>query len=269
MKKALNSIIFAIIFFLIILIHNQKNIFAEVVIVHANKAWQGTDIILRGSSILTWQVKEDDYWSFNTELFPEGHTAEGIPVPALGDYALPGENLGMLLGKIGDGRIISMGLSGSDYIRHDEGGNYLYLAINDELFHLYGKGYKDNVGEIKVTITQTPSKTIKIDILFIEGCPGFISTAQYIKDIIADERIDAEITFILIENNEDARRLHFLGSPTVRVNGMDIEKDLRFTKDYDVRSRIYYAEGNKFGYPPKSMIKDAIKKAMLAKEKKY
>lgn len=250
-----------ILFFLICIIHNQKDIVAEEIIVHANTPWQITQVILRGSSTITWQVRDDDYWSFNTELFPEGHNADGIPVPALGDYALPGENLGMLLGRIGDGRILPMGLSGSYYVRPDEGGNYLYLTINDELFHLYGKGYKDNIGEIKVTITQTPIKTIKIDILFIRGCPGYKYVKKYIEEIVTDESIYAEINLIQIEKEEDARNLHFIGSPTVRVNGEDVEKGFIDTKDYGLKSRIYYIDGKPFYYPSKSMILNAIKKA--------
>lgn len=267
MKKLMHIIAFAILLFLVFIINHPKSSFAEVVVVHANEAWQQTDIILREHYTITWQVKNDDYWSFNTEIFPEGHNADGIPVPALESYALPGGDIGMLLGKIGDGRIISMGLSGSNYVGPDEGGNYLYLTINDDLIGKYGGGYEDNIGEILVTITQTKREMVKIAILFIKGCPGYTYTKKYIEEIIADEAIDAEISLIQIDNDEDARRLHFIGSPTVRVNGMDVEKGFSHTKDYGVRSRIYNVEGKPSGYPSKSMIRSAIKKAISILEK--
>ncbi len=260
MKKLLNIIVFAILIFPIFIINNQKDIFAEVVVVHANEAWQRTDIILKRDHTIKWQVKEDDYWSFNTAMFPEGHNADGIPVPALESYALPGGDIGMLLGKTGEGRIISMGLSGSDYVRPDEGGSYLYLTINDDLPGIFGKGFKDNNGEILVTITQTPRRIAKIGILFIEGCPGVLPTAKHIKEIISEESIDAEISLILIETPEDARQLHFTGSPTVRINGIDIETNIKYIKDYGLRSRLYNIDGKKSGYPSKDMVRDAIKK---------
>lgn len=125
MRKLLNIIVFVILAFSIFIINNQKGIFAEVVVVHANEAWQITDIILKKDHTIKWQVKEDDYWSFNTAMFPESHNADGIPVPALGSYALPGGNIGRLLGKTGEGRVISMGLSGSDNVRPDDGGKLL------------------------------------------------------------------------------------------------------------------------------------------------
>lgn len=83
MKRLLNIIVFATLVFSIIIINSQKGIFAEVVVVNANEAWQRTDIILKRDHTIKWQVKEDDYWSFNTAMFPEGHNADGIPVPAL------------------------------------------------------------------------------------------------------------------------------------------------------------------------------------------
>ena len=186
MKRLVNRVAVASRVSLIFIINNQKGIFAEVVVVHANEAWQITDIILKEDHTLKWQVKEDDYWSFNTAMFPEGHNADGIPVPALGSYALPGGNIGRLLGKTGEGRVISMGLSGSDNVRPDDGGSYLYLTINDDLLSIFGKGFKDNNGEILVTITQTLRIVAKIGIFFIEGCPGVLPTAKHIKEVIAE-----------------------------------------------------------------------------------
>ncbi len=260
MKKLLHIIAFAILVSLIFIINNPKRISAEVVVVHANEAWQMTDIILKENHTLKWHVEEDDYWSFNTEMFPEGHNADGIPVPALESYALPGEDIGMLLGKTDEDRIMPMGLSGSDLVRPTEGGSYLYLTMNDDLIGKFGEGFKDNNGEILVTITQTPRKIVKIVILFIENCPGVKPTTKHIKDIIADEAINAEINLILIETPEDARRLHFTGSPSVRINGMDIEANIIGNKDYGLRSRLYYIDGKQSSYPSKSMIKDAVKK---------
>ena len=201
-----------------------------------------TDIILKKNHTIRWTVKEDDAWSFNTELFPDGHNADGIPVPALDSYALPGESIGMLLGITDEDRILSMGLSGSFDIGPNGGGNYLYLTMNDDLIGKYGEGYRDNEGEILVSITQIPRKVAEIYIMFIEGCPGVLAVAKYIEEVIAEEAVDAEISMVLMETLEDARQLHFTGSPTVRINGKDVETDFLDIKDYGVRSRQYYAK---------------------------
>lgn len=259
MKKLLNTITLVILVFQLFAINSPKGIFAEEVVVHADRAWEMTDIILKENHAIKWQVKDDDYWSFNTDMFPDGHNADGIPVPALESYASPGLDIGMLIGKTDQGRIIPMGLSGEDYVLPGEGGSYLYLTMNDDLIGKFGKGFKDNVGELLVTITQTPIKVVRIEVLFIEGCPGFLPVVESIKEIIAEEAIDAEINFILIETLEDARKLQFIGSPTVRINGRDIEADIiRNIKDYGLRSRTYNVEGRRSEHPSRSMIQDTI-----------
>jgi len=260
MNKLIKSITFAALLASILLINIPKIVSAEIVVVHADQAWQLTDIILKKNHVINWKVREDDNWSFNTAMFPDGHNADGIPVPALESYALPGGNIGMLLGRTDENVILSMGLSGSVPVLPGEEGNYLYLTMNDDLIGKFGEGFRDNNDEIAVTITQTPRKIINIVILFIEGCPGFSSVTDNIKDIIDEEAVDTDITLMLIETLEDARRLQFTGSPTVRINGRDVDLNMKNIKDYGLRSRHYYVNGKKLNYPSKSMIRDAIKK---------
>ena len=261
MSKLLQFIAFTILITSIFIINNPKGASAEIVVVHADRAWQLTDIILKKNHIINWKVSEDDYWSFNTTMFPDGHSADGIPVPALESYALPGEHIGMLLGKTDEYSTLSMGLSGSAVVSPGEEGSYLYLTMNDDLIGKFGEGFKDNYGEIRVTITQTTRKVVNISIYFIEGCPGISSIIDNIKEVIAEEAVDADISLFLIETLEDARRLQFTGSPTVRINGMDIGSNMKAIKDYGLRSRHYYINGGKTDYPSKGMIRAAIKKA--------
>ncbi|MBC8550685.1 MAG: hypothetical protein H8D23_13660 [Candidatus Brocadiales bacterium] len=260
MNKLLQIIAFTILLTSIFIINNPKEASAEIVVVKANEAWQLTDIILKKNHVVKWEVREGDYWSFNTTMFPDGHNADGIPVPALESYALPGENIGMLLGKTDEYSALSMGLSGSAVVSPGEEGSYLYLTMNDDLIGKFGEGFKDNYGEIRVTITQTPINVVNIGIFFIEGCPGVSSIADNIKEVISEEAVHADISLYLIETPEDARRLQFTGSPTVRINGMDIEPNRQAVKDYGMRSRHYNINGKKSDYPTKSMIRDAIKK---------
>jgi hypothetical protein len=260
MNKLLHIISFTVLLTAILLINHPKSVTAEIVVVHADRAWQLTDIILKKNHIINWEVREDDNWSFNTAMFPDGHNADGIPVPALESYALPGENIGMLLGKTDEYSTLSMGLSGSAIVSSGEDGCYLYLTMNDDLIGKFGEGFKDNYGEIHVTITQIPIKIVNIGIFFIEGCPGLSSITDNIKEVLAEEAVDADISLFLIETLEDAKRLQFTGSPTVRINGRDIDSNMKAIKDYGLRSRHYYANGEKLDFPSKSMIRDAIKK---------
>ncbi len=160
MNNLIQFIAFTVLLTPLFLINSPKCASAEIVVVHADQAWQMTDIILKKNHVIHWQVRKDDYWSFNTTMFPDGHNADGIPVPALESYALPGGNIGMLLGRTEENMILSMGLSGSAVVLPGEEGNYLYLTMNDDLIGKFGEGFKDNSDEIVVTITQTPRNVV-------------------------------------------------------------------------------------------------------------
>lgn len=136
-----------------------SSVMAETVIVHANAAWEMTDVVVQENTTLTWKVEGNDLWSFNPRLFPDGHTADGIPVEALKGYIYPGQPIGMLVGRIGDsGRMFPMGTSGSITIFPSEDGEFLYLTMNDDILGLYGKGFKDNEGELIVKVSQLREK---------------------------------------------------------------------------------------------------------------
>lgn len=132
---------------------------AETVIAHAHIVWEITDMVVQENTTLRWEVEDADVWSFNPQLFPDGHTADGIPVEALKDYVAPGQPIGKLIGRIGDsGRKFPMGRSGAIHILPSEDGEFLYLTMNDDIIGLYGNGFQDNEGELMVKISQMREK---------------------------------------------------------------------------------------------------------------
>lgn len=148
-----------VLFTMNLLLTTFTDIRAETVIAHANVVWEMTDVVVQEDMTLRWMVEKDNLWSFSPQLFPEGHTADGIPVGALKDYVYPGQPIGKLIGRIGDcGRIFPMGISGSIHILPSEDGEFLYLTTNDDILGLYGKGFKDNEGALIVKISQSREK---------------------------------------------------------------------------------------------------------------
>jgi len=148
--KAKWNIIIGSIFIISFILIPFVNTKAESVSVHANIVWEMTDVVIQENMILSWNVDKNDLWSFNTQLFPEGHTADGILV-----NALPEQPMGKLIGRIGDfGRKFPMGLSGSIHILPSEDGEFLYLSMNNDIIGLYVKGFKNNGGEIIVEVKQ-------------------------------------------------------------------------------------------------------------------
>ena len=57
-----------------------------------------------------------------------------------------------------------------------------------------------------------------------------------------------------VRTDEDARRLHFLGSPSIRVNGVDIEPGSDARRDYALACRMYGSSG----LPPREFLATAL-----------
>ena len=96
-----------------------------------------------------------------------------------------------------------------------------------------------------------------IEVLYFEGCPNVEPTVALARDVAAELGIDAEIRKVVLCDEADAVRLRFLGSPTVRVNGVDI--------DPEAVSRTVYAFGCRLwgesGVPPRELMLSALRGA--------
>ena len=67
-----------------------------------------------------------------------------------------------------------------------------------------------------------------------------------------------EIRVVEVEDVETAERLRFLGSPTIRVDGRDIEPGASERTDYTLSCRIYRAGGAATGVPDAALLRAAL-----------
>jgi protein-disulfide isomerase len=58
-----------------------------------------------------------------------------------------------------------------------------------------------------------------------------------------------------------AQQVGFLGSPTVRVNGQDVEPEARAARAFGMMCRIYVDGGQRAGVPPPEWIRAAVREA--------
>ena len=89
-----------------------------------------------------------------------------------------------------------------------------------------------------------------IQVLYFEGCPNHASTVALVRDVITDLGLEAEIEEIEVTQPDDAERLRFFGSPTVQVNGVDIDPSAASRSDYGISCRMY----NGSGIPPRDWL---------------
>lgn len=98
-----------------------------------------------------------------------------------------------------------------------------------------------------------------IEILYTDECPYWKETLKLIQDALREAKMQLTVKTTKISSIEEAKRLSFPGSPTVRINGVDIDRTMKAAQGY-VGCRIYRYKGTAREFPPKEMVKSALEK---------
>jgi hypothetical protein len=97
--------------------------------------------------------------------------------------------------------------------------------------------------------------SMKIQILYFEGCPNHLPTVALVHQVVATLGKEIQIEEVEVTSPEDAVSTRFLGSPTVLVNGVDIDPRARQRTDYGFSCRIYDGMS---GLPSEDLLRAAL-----------
>lgn len=102
---------------------------------------------------------------------------------------------------------------------------------------------------------------MNVELLYFDGCPHYEALLPHLRELLKREGVDTELTLVRVETRRHAEQLRFLGSPTVRIDGQDVDAASRQRDDFGLKCRIYQtAEGLK-GAPPDEWILASIRKS--------
>lgn len=102
---------------------------------------------------------------------------------------------------------------------------------------------------------------LKIRFLYFEGCPHAAAALRLLKRVLQEQGISGDVELVEVRSQEEAEQYRFLGSPTIQINGLDIEKERRADSPM-FGCRIYQGPGGTTGVPPAHMIVRALEEAM-------
>jgi hypothetical protein len=100
---------------------------------------------------------------------------------------------------------------------------------------------------------------MKVELLYFEGCPHWREGLENLKAALAEEHIIADINLVKINDDDDADREKFLGSPSFRINGKDLWPEER--QSYRLGCRIYQLANGMHGYPTVTILREKIRAA--------
>ena len=110
-------------------------------------------------------------------------------------------------------------------------------------------------------------RVLRIDFLYWEGCPSHEEALQRLRAVLAEEGIAAEVRVIHVDTEELARALAFPGSPTIRVEGRDVQPQTAGA-DGRLTCRLYLLDdGRPSPLPSAEMLRRAVRAARAAPER--
>ena len=97
---------------------------------------------------------------------------------------------------------------------------------------------------------------MKIELLYFEGCPSYQMATNLLREVLAEANVSEPIRLIEVKTETDAQRWRFLGSPTIRFDGVD--PFAQGEAIYGLECRVYLTPDGLHGWPTKDMLREAV-----------
>lgn len=97
-----------------------------------------------------------------------------------------------------------------------------------------------------------------VEVLGFDGCPNIESVVALVGRLLGESAVDAELRRVEVVDADAAARLRFLGSPSIRVDGRDIEPGADNRSEYVFACRIYRTDAGMSGQPDERWLRDAL-----------
>ncbi len=95
-----------------------------------------------------------------------------------------------------------------------------------------------------------------IKLVYFDGCPSWQTALENLKQALLSGQISNPVSLVKIEDNEQAQREKFLGSPSIWIDGRDLWTEER--EIYSLSCRVYAAPEGVEGFPSVEMLRSKI-----------
>jgi len=107
---------------------------------------------------------------------------------------------------------------------------------------------------------------VKLEVLYFDGCPSHEALMPRLRMLMAQAGVDAPVELRRVESVEAAERERFLGSPTLRVDGQDVDPSAGERTDFGLKCRLYPSPDGLRGTVPDEFVVAALTRARGARD---
>lgn len=97
-----------------------------------------------------------------------------------------------------------------------------------------------------------------VEILYFDGCPNHQAARELVERIAAEEGIVPALRLVEVPSIDEAEAQRFLGSPSIRVNGHDVEPEADERDTFVLACRVYRTPSGLSGRPAEEWVRAAL-----------
>ena len=104
---------------------------------------------------------------------------------------------------------------------------------------------------------------MKVEVLYFDGCPTYRAAQKTLAEVLSEKGVEAEVDLVAVNSDQEARRLRFPGSPTIRVDGRDLFP-VEEREEWRLGCRVYATSEGLRGSPTAEMVRASLASRNLA-----
>lgn len=101
----------------------------------------------------------------------------------------------------------------------------------------------------------------RVELLWFRDCPHHEAARRLLQGVIAEVAPGTPIEDVDAGDPEVAARVRFPGSPSIRIDGRDVDPRFTDTGDYTPRCRVYWTDDGLRGLPERAWVEAALRGA--------
>jgi hypothetical protein len=105
---------------------------------------------------------------------------------------------------------------------------------------------------------------MRVELLYFDDCPSYQALRPRVERLLADRGLVEHLELVRIASMEEAQARRFLGSPTLRIDGRDVEPGADERTDFGMNCRLYPSEEGLRPAPSDQLIAAALEGARQA-----
>ena len=102
---------------------------------------------------------------------------------------------------------------------------------------------------------------MKVEVVYFDGCPNHEALLAHLRELLSSVSASTDIDLVRVEDTEAAERERFLGSPTLRIDGEDVEPGADGRTDFGLKCRLFPTADGLRGVPADEWVLAKLQKS--------